>query len=388
VSEPPLSKRTAWNLRSNRLAEALKARLLRGAPVLDLTETNPTRVGLADLAPLDPAAAGSGLAYTPQPFGLPEARQAVARDFARRGANIAAAHVALTASTSEAYAWLFKLLCDPGDSVLTPRPSYPLFEYLAGLESVRIDHYDVAYDGEWHVSVDAIAARIDPATRAIVAVSPNNPTGSFLKRGEAEALVELCRERGLALICDEVFADYPLEPVGDPISTIATQDRALCFALGGLSKSCGLPQAKLAWIATSGPAAVRERALARLEIIADTYLSVSTAIQTAAPALLEQRSRATAIGERLGNNLETLRELFSPERPATLFRVEGGWSAVVQVPATLSEEERTLSLLEVEGVLVHPGYFFDFPAPAHAVLSLLTPPRILREGTQRLLASL
>jgi len=294
--------------------------------------------------------------------------------------------ILLHASTSEAYAFLFKLLCDPGDQVLVPRPGYPLFEFLAELESVEVRSYPLAHDGEWHLDVAALEAAITPRTRAVVIVSPGNPTGAFLKQAELEALDALCAERELALVSDEVFADFAFREDPRRAPSLAQGGRALAFALGGLSKSCGLPQLKLAWTAVSGPPALRAPALARLEVVADTYLSVSTPVQVAAPSLLERRAELQApIKERVTANLESLREALGSGSPATLYEPEGGWSAVLRVPATSTEEERTLRLLDSHGVLVHPGYFFDFPSEAFLVVSLLTPPAEFREGIARVL---
>ena len=385
-----LSARTGWDLTPNRLSSVLEARRTRGEPVLDLTETNSTRVGLPYppdlLAPLaDPAA----LTYEPSPLGLASAREAVSADHARRGVPVHPGRVVLTASTSEAYAWLFKLLCDPGDAVLVPRPSYPLFAYLARLESVDVHPYALSYDGEWHLGPDAVLEAVTPRTRAVVVVSPNNPTGSFLKRAEAEALLELCAERELAVISDEVFADYAFGSDPRRMASLAGDGAALAFSLGGLSKSCGLPQLKLAWIAVSGPEKWSGPARARLEVVADTYLSVSTPVQRAAPALLARRwELQRPIAERVTANRDALRRRLGPGSPASLLAAEGGWSAVVQVPATESEEERVTRLLEEQGVLVHPGYFFDFPREAFLVLSLLPPRDVFEEAIDRIIAVL
>jgi hypothetical protein len=385
-----LSARTGWDLTPNRLSSVLEARRRRGEPVLDLTETNPTRVGIPYppdlLAPLaDPAA----LSYEPSPRGLASAREAVSADHARRGVSVHPGRVLLTASTSEAYAWLFKLLCDPGDAVLVPRPSYPLFAYLARLESVDVQPYALSYDGEWHLSPDAVREAITPRARAVVVVSPNNPTGSYLKRAEAEALLELCAERALAVISDEVFADYAWGADPRRMATLAGGGSALAFSLGGLSKSCGLPQLKLAWIAVSGPEKCRAPALARLEVVADTYLSVSTPVQRAAPALLARRLELQRpIAERVAANRDALRRRFGTGSPASLLAAEGGWSAILQVPATESEEQRVTRLIEEQGVLVHPGYFFDFPREAFLVLSLLPPRDVFEEAVDRIIAVL
>jgi hypothetical protein len=379
------SARTGWTRAPNRLSALLDARRRSGAPLLDLTETNPTRAGLrapADLlAPLaDPAA----LAYDPEPFGPRAAREAVAADWRRRGVAVDPERILLTASTSEAYAFAFKLLCDPGDAVLVPRPSYPLFEYLAGLESVEVRSYPLRYDGQWHVDLAELAAAFTERTRAVVVVSPNNPTGSFVKTAEADAIRELAARRGVAVISDEVFADFPLRDDPGRAPTLFADGPALTLCLGGLSKSCGLPQLKLAWMAVGGPSPAREEARARLEVVADTYLSVSTPVQHAAPAVLARRPELQApIRDRIRANLRVLqREAHGA--PVTVLDVEGGWSAVLHVPATRSEDEWVLALLEHDGVLVHPGYFFDFASEAYLVLSLLPPPAAFAEGVTRL----
>ena len=384
------SERTRWDLRPNRLAERLAAKRAAGARLLDLTESNPTRAGLSgppDL--LLPLARPEALRYEPAALGLPAARAAVAEDFARRGFPLDPDRVLLSASTSEAYAFLFKLLCDPGDEVLVPRPGYPLFEFLATLESVRVRAYPFAHDGEWHLDLAALRSSLTPRTRALVVVNPNNPTGAYLKREEYDALLALCAERGVALVSDEVFADFALGDDPRRVASVARDGPALAFALGGLSKSCGLPQLKLAWTAVTGPEGLVRDALARLEVVADTYLSVSTPVQLAAPELLARREELQApIRERVLSNLQALRAAVGSGCPATILPPEGGWSAVLRVPATLTEEERVTRLLEERDVLVHPGYFFDFPAEAYLVLSLLPPPADFNEGVARVLADL
>jgi len=380
------SARTGWTRAPNRLSTVVEARRGSGAPLLDLTETNPTRAGLrapADIlaALADPAA----LAYDPEPLGRRDAREAIAADGRRRGAEIDPDRLVLTASTSEAYAFAFKLLCDPGDTILVPRPSYPLFEYLAGLESVQVRPYPLRYDGTWHIDLAELAEALTDRTRAIVAVTPNNPTGSFVKGAEADALRALAASHGAALLSDEVFADFPLREDPGRALTLFADGPALTLCLGGLSKSCGLPQLKLAWMALAGPAAAREEARARLEVVADTYLSVSTPVQQAAPAVLARAAELQApIRDRIRANLGILRDA-AQGTPATLLDVEGGWSAVLHVPATRGEDEWVIALAEEDGVLVHPGYFFDFPREAYLVLSLLPPPPAFAEGVARIL---
>jgi aspartate/methionine/tyrosine aminotransferase len=300
------------------------------------------------------------------------AREAIAADHARRNAVVDPAHVVLSASTSEMYSWLFKLLCDAGDIVLVPRPSYPLFEHLTALEGVCAHPYRLEYHGTWQIDLDSVAAA--PAgTRALLLVSPNNPTGSFVGAPELEALVRLCAARGWALIVDEVFADYVLD-ASTPVTDIASRSGVLAFSMGGASKALGLPQVKLGWTVVGGPPAERAAALERLELIADTFLSVSTPVQVAAPDLLARgRVVRDAIHARVRNNLAAARHLGANHPACSVLPVEGGWSAVVRVPATRGEESLMLELLAGEHILVHPGYFFDFEQEAFLVVSLLVP---------------
>jgi len=357
----------------NALSQALGALRRAGTPYADLTESNPTRAGIPypdDL--LLPLSSPASLRYEPHPLGLPAAREAIAGDCARRGVRIDPDQIVLSASTSETYAWLFKLLCDAGESVLVPRPSYPLFEHLTRLEGVRAASYRLEYHGRWDIDFDSVAAApVD--TRAVLLVSPNNPTGSYASAREIEALVRVCRDRGWALIVDEVFADYALE-AGAPITDIAARSDVLTFSMGGASKSLGLPQVKLGWTVVGGPAGDRASALEGLELIADTFLSVGTPVQVAAAALLERGAGVRAdIHARVRANLATARRLAAAHPSCNLLPVEGGWSAVVRVPATRGEETLVLDLLSRERVLVHPGYFFDFEHEAFLVVSLLVP---------------
>jgi alanine-synthesizing transaminase len=357
----------------NALSQALDALRRAGTPYVDLTESNPTRAGIPypdDL--LRPLSSPAALRYEPHPLGLGAAREAVAADYARRGARIDPAQVVLSASTSEMYAWLFKLLCDAGESVLVPRPSYPLFEHLTRLEDVRAVSYRLEYHGRWDIDLHSVAAA--PAnTRAVLLVSPNNPTGSYASAREIETLVRLSRDRGWALIVDEVFADYALEAQA-PLTDLAARADVLTFSMGGASKSLGLPQVKLGWTVVGGPAADRTSALDGLELIADTFLSVSTPVQVAAAALLERGAAVRgAIHTRIRTNLAAARRIAAAHPSCTLLPVEGGWSAVVRVPATRGEETLVLDLLARERVLAHPGYFFDFEHEAFLIVSLLVP---------------
>ena len=381
------SSRVPADLTENRLSQAVALARARDTSVLDLTETNPTRVGLGAppevLAPLsDPAS----LTYEPQALGLASARRAVSQDFRRRGLDVPAHRIVLTASTSEAYSLLFKLLCDPGDEVLVPQPSYPLFDHLTRLDAVRTRPYRLDYHGTWTLDVDGVARAVTPRTRAILAVDPNNPTGSFLSADEIDALGQICEARDLALVGDEVFADYVMEERDDCPASVLARPRALTFGLGGLSKSAGLPQLKLGWMGIGGPDDLVARARQRLELISDTYLSVSTPVQQAAGTLIAAgREIRSGLLARVRANYRDLAALVSSHAACTLLPTQGGWSAVVQVPATAPEEALVLALLEEDHVLIHPGYFFDFPREAFLIVSLLPEPAIFREAVRRML---
>ena len=383
------STRTPPHLAPNRLAQALLELQRAGRPVIDLTESNPTRGGFQYppdlLAPLSDA---RGLAYHARPFGLLEARRAVAKEYARRGISVSADRIVLTASTSEAYSLLFKLLADPGDDVLIPRPSYPLFEHLTRFDGLAGRPYDLEYHGVWSIDMTSVEHAFTPRTRALLVVNPNNPTGSFVKRDEVAQLAQLCGERRIALIADEVFADYELEPeAASKGGRVMDREEALVFSLGGLSKSVGLPQVKLGWIAVAGPVALVDGALERLEIVCDTYLSVSTPVQAAAAELLERGSLVRAqIRARVAANYRHLVERNAAAPACRVLRSEGGWYAVLQVPTIRPEEELVLDLLVGDGVLAHPGYFFDFPRESYLVVSLLVPEAEFSEGVERLLS--
>jgi alanine-synthesizing transaminase len=380
------SPRLPARLEQNALSRALEQVRSIGTPLIDLTLTNPTQAGFEYprdvLRALSTPDAG---VYRPQPLGSRSAREAVAADYARRGVNTTWERIVLTASTSEAYSFLFKLLCAPsGESVLVPSPSYPLFDHLTALDGVNAVPYRLDYDGRWRVNFDSVDVNWDARVRAVLAVSPNNPTGSMLTIGEHDAFLERCAVRGGAVIVDEVFADYPVE--GGSASDDRANDRALRFRLGGLSKSAALPQVKLGWIAIDGPDAVVDAALERLELICDTYLSVSTPVQVATAELIASGAlMRRQVLDRVRANYETLRRLVEDHPSVAVLPVEGGWSAVLRIPARDSEEQIALDLLTWCGVIVHPGFFFDFPHEAFLVISLLPGPDEFREGMCRVL---
>jgi alanine-synthesizing transaminase len=405
---PRFSSRLAWERPENALAVLERARRAGGAPLFDLTESNPTRVGLPDLAAAlrEAFAAAAAGPYEPTPLGLPAARAAIAAELSANDATTNAEQLVLTASSSESYAMLFKVLCDPGDAVLVPEPSYPLFEYLARLEGVEPVPYRLAFDGAWHLdfaSLDEALARVGRAAtggpssraRALVVVNPNNPTGSYIKRDELAPLAARCEAHGLAVISDEVFAPYPAST--DPAvvaarapalaAAPALTERALTFALGGLSKACGLPQLKLGWISVAGPPGLAKEALERLELVADTYLSVGAPVQRAAPRLLALGADARrAIAARVAANRAALVRALPAGSPCTLLPTEGGWSAILRVPAARTDEEWALALLADDGVVVHPGYFFDLRGGMFLVASLLPREEVFAEGARRLIA--
>jgi alanine-synthesizing transaminase len=381
------SSRLHWDLRPNRLAQVLEAARRQGAEILDLTESNPTRAGFSYPADqiLGSLSDARGIFYEPEPAGMRAARAAVADYYSARGFAVDPSRIFITASTSESYAWLFKLLADAGDEVLVPRPSYPLFEFLAQMELVRVVQYPLLYHDGWAIDLDALARAAGERTRAIVVVNPNNPTGSFVKRRELETLVALCAERGLALISDEVFADYRFGADPQRETSLAGIDEVLTFCLSGLSKICGLPQMKLGWIVIGGPAVLRSEASERLELIADTYLSVGAPVQHALPRLIEAGAAVQKqIAARVSENLRGLRDLVPTDSAAQILKVEGGWYATVRVPRTKTEEQWCLELLEQDSVLVQPGFFYDFESEAYLVLSLLAPVDTFREGVEQM----
>jgi alanine-synthesizing transaminase len=369
----------------NRLAVALDRRRANGEPIIDLTLSNPTRAGLAyPSGLLASLAEDRSLCYEPEPFGLLSARRAVSDDFARRGLIVPANRTVLTASTSEAYSLLLKLLCDPGDAVLAPRPSYPLVEHLTDLDGVSLEHYRLEFHGRWELDLQDLREKAGSGrVRAIIMINPNNPTGSVVSDAELDVVASIAREHDLALISDEVFADYPLSSAH--AASALRQEMALTFALGGLSKSVGLPQVKLGWIAMNGPARRVEEALDRLETICDAYLSVSTPVQVAAPDLLAAgASVRTQIQDRVRQNFAQLTAIASANPACAVLPAEAGWYAVVQVPALASEDTIVLDLLDQTGVLVYPGYFFDFEREAFLVVSLLPDPHRFASAAQAL----
>ena len=386
------SSRTNWDLRPNRLAAELARMRARGREVLDLTESNPTRCGLkySRAAILRALARPAALQYHPDPRGMRSARQAVAHYYRRRGSGAASLRVdperiLLTASTSEAYSFLFRLLCEPGGQVLAPSPSYPLFEFLAGLNDVELAPYPLVYDHGWQIDLHSLESAITSRTRALVVVNPNNPTGSFVKAHELKALNRLCAARSLALIADEVFLDYAHQGKARP--SLAANRQALTFALSGLSKISALPQMKVAWMVVNGPRAGVRKALARLEVLADTYLSVNTPAQLALPALLAQRKSIQAqIRQRIAANRRELSKQLASHPACRVLESEGGWYAVLRVPAMGSDEDLALALLRKRGVFVHPGHFYGLAGEGHLVLSLIVEEGPFREGLRRLLA--
>lgn len=386
--QPPLSRRTAWPDEPTPLALAVERARRGPAPLLDLTVSNPLEVGLLPPADLDALASPNAQRYRPDPLGLPEARDAVTRYYRERhGIDVDPARVLLTSSTSEAYAYLFWALADPGDEVLVPTPSYPLFAFLADLAGVTLRPYPLAYDGAWHLDPPALEAALGPKTRALLVVSPNNPTGSFLKKDELSTLRTFAAERSLALVADEVFIDYGFAPDPRRAPSLAAETEGLAFAMGGLSKAAALPQLKLAWTVIAGADAPANAALARLTFVADTFLSPGGPPQCALPSLLEQApARSALVLDRARRNLAALVRTLAGST-ATPLHVEGGWTAVLRMPRTRNADAWAHALLD-RGVLVQPGYFYDFADEARLVVSLLPTPDTYDEALARLRALL
>jgi aspartate/methionine/tyrosine aminotransferase len=383
------STRTNWPLNPNRLSELLRERRARGLPILDLTESNPTRCGFAldaeeILAPLHDL---RSLTYEPDPRGLRTAREAVAQYYSERGVGLDPDQIFLTASTSEAYTFVFRLLANPGDQILAPQPSYPLFDFLGALNDVEVVPYSLVYDHGWQVDGEALASQWGSRSRALLVVHPNNPTGSYIRKRELLRMTELCHQTGAAIIADEVFADYGFAADAERVLTHAQNSEALTFTLSGLSKICALPQMKLGWIVVNGPRELRSEAQARLEVIADTYLSVSAPVALATPHWLAHRHAIQSpILERVKSNLRMLDQLLTPDLPVSRLKVEGGWYAILRVPATRSDDDWAAELLTQKGVSVHPGHFYDFPSEGFLVLSLLPTAEVFKDAMGKVIS--
>jgi len=383
------AKRTQWNLTPNRLSEALAAHRAAGKPLIDLTVSNPTECGLVydREAILGALRNPEALRYEPNAKGLEPARQAVVEYYAERGAKVGVEDILLTTSTSEAYSYVFRTLCDPGDEILIPSPSYPLFDFLADIQDVKLVRYPLLYDHGWLIDFHALEQAITPRTRGVIVVHPNNPTGHFVKPVEMGRLNAICSARGFAIIADEVFLDFAHDPETHPVS-FAANPAALTFALSGLSKISGLPQMKAAWLVASGPQERKREALARLELIADTYLSMNAPVQLALPVFLQQRSAfQKQLLSRVRRNLAELDRLLAQQKPCSRLELEAGWYAVLRVPATRSDEELALDLLSAQGIYLHPGHFYDFQADGFLVVSLISPEPQFARGFADLLGS-
>ena len=392
-SVPKFSTRTAWDTTETSLAQAIRERRSSGFPLIDLTASNPTHCGFNydEAAILSALGDPRVLLYDPDPRGMRSAREAIALYYADHNASIDPAHIFLTTSTSEAYSYLFRLLADAGDEILIAQPSYPLFDFLAQLEDVRLVPYPLFYDHGWHLDIEALRRRIGPRTRAIALVHPNNPTAHFTEPAERRQLEELCVEHGLALIVDEVFLDYSLG--GEQAPSFATGEHpALTFVLSGLSKVSALPQMKAAWLvalgpASFGPASALQSSLDRLEIIADTFLSMNAPIQCALPAWLASRAHMQdQIRSRVAANFAALDKILATQTLITRLEVEAAWYATLRVPALAPDEDLAIRLVRDHGLSVHPGSSFGFAESGWLVLSLLTPPEDFLSGIQTIAA--
>lgn len=379
--------RTSWNLTTNRLAEVLARHRAMGKPLFDLTISNPTECGFvygneAILRALsNPAAA----IYQPEPRGLATARRAVAEYYAAHGCDVSVEDILLTTSTSEAYSFVFRLLCNPGDELLIPAPSYPLFDFLADIQDVKLVRYPLFYDHGWGIDFHALEQAITSRTRGVIVVHPNNPTGHYTNSAAIKRLNEICSANNLAIIADEVFLDFSLKQ--ELHATFAANREALTFTMSGLSKIAGLPQMKVAWLITSGPERWKSQACERLEVIADAYLSMSAPIQLALPSFLQRRvGFQKQLIARTRDNLRELDRQIAAHNSCSRLEIEGGWYVVLRVPATRADEDIAVDLLESNAVYVHPGHFYDFPSDGYLIASLITPEQDFAEGISRLLA--
>jgi len=401
------ARRTNWDLTINPYTQALEEHRNSGKQLLDLTASNPTTIGLHydQEKLLQALSKPQALTYEPTPKGLLAAREAIAAYYAECGVRISPEDLILTTSTSEAYSFVFRLLCEPGDAVLVPTPSYPLFDFLADLQDVKLVQYELVYDHGWQMDFHSLEQALSrhsqrsgfPETgasparcKAVLVVHPNNPTGSFVKQQEADSLLRLCAENDLAIVSDEVFLDYSLNDALEAASFASRADSknepVLTFALSGLSKISGLPQMKVAWIAVTGPEELKREALSRLEVIADTYLSMNAPLQWAIPEMLaERRNIERQLMSRIRGNLAYFDRQLGAQKVCSRLVVEGGWYVVLRVPATASDEDLAIAILRQTGVLVQPGHFYDFAADGYLVVSLITPEEIFADGINRLL---
>jgi len=380
------AKRTNWNLTPNRLSEALAAYRAAGKPLLDLTVSNPTECGFSydREAILEALRNPAALSYEPNPRGLESGRNSVAQYYAERSEGVRVESIFLTTSTSEGYSYVFRTLCNPGEELLIPSPSYPLFDFLADIQDVSLVRYSLVYDHGWQIDFHALEQAITQKTRGIIVVHPNNPTGHYAKPAEMERLNAICSERGLAIIADEVFLDFSLSEDRPP--SFATNVGASTFTLSGLSKISGLPQMKAAWVVVNGPEQWANEALARLEVIADTYLSLNAPIQLALAKFLDLRHAfQKQVVSRVRNNLAELDQQLAKQKNSSRLVLEGGWCAVLKVPATMSDEALAIELLNSQGVYVHPGHFYDFSSDGYLVVSLLTNEAYFSDGIARVL---
>jgi alanine-synthesizing transaminase len=380
--------RTNWNLTPNPLAEALERHKSSGRPLLDLSASNPTECGFKYDAPaiMRSLCAPASLQYHADPKGLKSARQSVSDYYSVHNEQVSVDDIILTASTSEAYSFIFRLLCNPGDELLIPTPGYPLFDFLADVNDVKLTRYPLFYDHGWHIDLHALKQSITPRTRGVIVVHPNNPTGHFTKPGETAQLNQICSDAQMAIIADEVFLDFSL---GEAHKSFVANAGALTFTMSGISKISGLPQMKFSWMAVSGAEEAKREALARLEMIADTYLSLNAPIQLAAPTLLQQRAAfQQQLIVRVRTNIDELDSQLAGNNHLSRLVVEGGWYAVLRIPATRTDEELAIELLEKHDVYLHPGHFYDFPGEEYLVVSLITREQDFSEGVRRTLSAI
>ncbi|MDP2886021.1 MAG: pyridoxal phosphate-dependent aminotransferase [Ignavibacteria bacterium] len=384
------SSRTDWDFRSSPLFSLVLQKRARGEEIIDLTESNPTRCGFRYQPDhlITPSALRNSVSYEPDPRGLLLARQAIAGWYERQQISVDPSRIIFSSGTSEAYSHLLRLLCNVGESIAVPKPGYPLLEYLGRLNDVDCQQYRLEYDGEWHIDLPSLAGILSPKTKALVLVHPNNPTGSFVKLEERECILEMSKKQNIPLVVDEVFSAFPFGEDVRRAGSFAGTQKSLTFTVNGLSKLVGLPQLKLAWIVVSGPDDLCTKALQRLEVIADTFLSVGTPVQLSLETLLsDPAAMSEQILDRARSNYEGLPEVFTQGSPVSIFRCEGAWTAVLRLPATRTDEEWAQELLQVHSILTHPGLLFDMDLNSCIVVSLLPEPKIFLEGMKGILTA-
>lgn len=377
------SCRTNWNFQNNRITKLIQEYQRNNISIIDLSESNPTKVGFnyPEKFVLKDFCSGKNLIYNPHPKGLINAREAICKFYHKKNINIHPESIIITAGSSDAYNYIFRLIAEPGDEILVPSPSYPLLQFLSRLNDISIKNYRLLYDGEWHIDIDSIYRNITNKTKAILFIHPNNPTGSYVKNEEYEKVLELANRYGLIFISDEVFYEYEIEDKPNKFNSFSEKSDILTFTINGISKLLGLSQMKLGWVIVSGPNKLKQEAINRLEIISDTFLSVNTPVQNSLPIWLENYEELhNQIKHRVIINYFRIKDQILANSAIELLNVEGGWNGILRFPNIFTDEQWVELFLKKYRLFLQPGYFYDFERGAYLLVSLLLPENIIKKN--------